>query len=260
MKKSFLLLLISVLLLIPKCAFANDLNIGAKAAIVIDIDNCEIIFDKNAFTALPPASTTKILTAITVIEAMPLDAICSVSAKAEAVDEASIYLTCGQSFTVLDLLYAAMLKSANDACYCLAENFAGSEEFFVKLLNWKAFAIGANSAILKNTNGLPHPEHKMSAYDLAVISRYAMNNPVFAEICKTKNVYLSDGRYIKNINKLLHYDESYIGIKTGTTNEAGPCLVSAQKKENKSYIAVVLNSPDRYSECIKLLNSAFTIK
>jgi len=257
MKIKLFIVLIFVLLFRPEYTFADDINISAKAAIVIDFDSGEIVFDKNAFISLPPASTTKILTAITVIEAMPLDAICSVSAKAEAVDEASIYLTQGQSFTVLDLLYAAMLKSANDACFCLAENFAGSEEFFVKLLNWKAFAIGATSSILKNTNGLPHPEHKMSAYDLGIISRYAMKNPVFAEICQTKNVYLSDGRYIKNINKLLNYDGSYVGIKTGTTNEAGPCLASAQKQGNKCYIAVVLNSHDRYGESIKLLNSAF---
>lgn len=255
----FLLIILSLLLL-SRPVYAAEPEIAAKAALVLDWASGEVIWAKNAYTPMPPASTTKIITAVTAIELLPLDHICRVSARAEAIDEASIYLKEGESLTALDLLYAALLKSANDACFCLAENIAGSEPFFVKLLNWKCFAIGAYTAELYNTNGLPHDKHLMSAYDLSLIARYAMNNTVFAELCKTKEAKLACGKYVKNLNKLLRYDDSYIGIKTGTTDAAGACLVSAKRYAGKIYIAVVLNSSDRYGDSIKLLNYASSRK
>ncbi len=243
--------------------FPTDVNaavptIGAKAGIVIDLDSGVILWEKNPDQALYPASTTKIMTAILAMDMMNSDEICYVSPEAAAIGESSIYLQPGEQFYLDQLLTGALVKSGNDACFAIAENVAGSEPLFVHFMNWKGELLGATKATFYNTNGLPQENHMMSARDLAMIGRYAMQNKNFADKVKTKSTVIQDmggsERYLKNTNKLLWEDENVIGVKTGTTDAAGPCLVSAMEKDGRRVLAVVLNSPDRFWESHALLN------
>ena len=258
-----LLLSIVVLLLlltVPLQAIAAEPpSVGAKAAIVIEAETGQILYAKNADMPLHPASCGKVLTAITVMDLVDLNEKTMISAEAEAVDESSIYLEEGQVWQLDDLLRGALIKSANDACYALGEAAAGNEPFFIYLLNLKASLLGAKQATLCNTNGLPAENHAISPRDLALVSRYAMCNPLFSEIVKSRSTVIGEGslkRQIKTTNKLLAMREDIIGIKTGTTDDAGPCLLSASSKDGLTLIAGVFNSPDRYGESLRLLDWA----
>lgn len=232
-------------------------TIGAKAGIVVDIDSGAVLWEKNPDQALYPASTTKILTAILALDMMDTGEICDVTPEAASIGESSIYLKPGEQFVLDQLLTGALVKSGNDACFAIAENVAGSEPLFVHWMNWKGELLGATKTTMYNTNGLPQENHMMSARDLAMIARYAMHNKDFAEKVKTKSTVIQDTsgseRYLKNTNKLLWEDENVIGVKTGTTDDAGPCLVSAMEKDGRRVLAVVLNSPDRFWESHALL-------
>ena len=261
-KNSFLLFAVwcafAAWLCFPGDAWAAVPTIGAKAGIVIDIDSGAVLWEKNPDQALCPASTTKILTAILAMDMMDSGEVCYISPEAAAIGESSIYLQPGEQFYLDQLLTGALVKSGNDACFAIAENVAGSEPFFVHWMNWKGELLGATKATLYNTNGLPQENHMMSARDLAMIGRYAMHNKNFAEKVKIKSTVIQDlsgnERYLKNTNKLLWEDENVIGVKTGTTDAAGPCLVSAMEKDGRRVLAVVLNSPDRFWESHALLN------
>jgi len=252
----FCLLCFFLILFSSSVCAAESPNIQAKAAVLLDMDSGNILWSKNANEALPPASTTKILSAIMAIEMEELDHLCLISPQAAAVGESSANLSPGEELSLADLLTLALLKSANDACYAMGENVAGSEEFFVYLMNLKAAVLGAEGSTLCNTNGMPDFDHVMSAADLATIARYAMHNTVFADYVGTTYGNTYTGAYqrtAKNTNKLLYRNAYVIGVKTGTTNAAGACLVAAMGKNGRRVIAVVLNSPDRYNECLKLL-------
>ena len=164
---------------------------------------------------------------------------------------------CGEEWTLDDLLQGALIRSGNDACYAIGENVAGSEGLYVEWLNLKAHVLGAYQSTIKNTNGLPLEGHLMSAYDLSLFARYAMNNQRFREIVSTKYVTIGDDgqtRDLKSTNKLLWQREDIIGIKTGTTNDAGACLVTASNKNDMLLIAVVLHSPSRYTESLAIID------
>ncbi|MGI6361105.1 MAG: D-alanyl-D-alanine carboxypeptidase family protein [Bacillota bacterium] len=253
--KSLKLLFGSVLLLCFFCCQpvqAAPFQVGAAAAVLIDAASGEIIYEKAADQPLPPASCGKILTALTVMDLVNMDEVCTVSERSAAVPEASFYLEEEEKLTVEELLWGALVKSGNDACYALAEQVSGSEPLFVYLLNLKAAAVGAGSAELKNTNGLPAEGHQITAYDLALCTRQALQDQLFREIVKTKEITVA-GRRLKNTNKLLWQDERIIGVKTGTTDKAGACLVAAIEENGRRLIAVVFDSPSRYEECLKLL-------
>lgn len=255
---SFLLVFLFVFALLPSVTLAAVPTIGAKAGIVVDIDSGAVLWEKNPDQALCPASTTKVLTAILALDMMEPGEICFVSPEAASIGESSIYLKPGEQFYLDQLLTGALVKSGNDACFAIAENTAGSEPLFVHWMNWKGELLGATKTTMYNTNGLPQENHMMSARDLAAIARYAMHNKDFAEKVKIKSTVIQDSsgneRYLKNTNKLLWEDENVIGVKTGTTDAAGPCLVSAMEKDGRRVLAVVLNSPDRFWESHALLN------
>lgn len=238
---------------------AEPPSVGANAAIVIEAETGQVLYAKNADQPLHPASCGKILTAITVLDLADLNEKTTISAAAEAVDESSIYLEEGQEWLLNDLLRGALIKSANDACFALGEAVAGNEPLFVYMLNLKASLLGAKSANLCNTNGLPAEDHAISPRDLTLAARYAMFNPVFAETVKNSKAVIGEGalkRQIKTTNKLLSMREDIIGIKTGTTDDAGPCLLSASRKEGCTLIAGVFHSPDRYGESLRILDWA----
>lgn len=243
------------------CAFADEVaaapTVTAQAALLMDCTTGQVLYEKCGYEQLPPASTTKILTALLALDICPTEREVEVSAAAAAVGESNVGLLVGERFRLCELLDAALLKSANDACFAIAEGVAGSEPLFVRLMNLKADALGAAGASLLNTNGLPAEGHTMSCYDLAVLARYAMQNPEFAERVGSLYGKMEGGQYnrdLKNTNKLLSMNEYVTGIKTGTTNAAGACLVSSMKRDGREVIAVVLHSGDRYGDSLKLLN------
>lgn len=253
-----LLLIFLCIFIIGSPVYASEPTVHASAAILLDAKTGEILYAKNAYVPRAPASTTKIMTALLAIERGQLDDIVTVSTKAAAVGEASLHLSPGDKLTMRDLLHGALLKSGNDACVALAEAICSSEEEFVNLMNLKARVLGAENTNFYNTNGLPHKDHLTTAYDLALMARYAMSNKDFAEIVGKKEYtiqWLEPKRIlkIKNTNQLLHSYEWITGVKTGTTNKAGKCLVASGSYQGREMIVVILNSGDRFGEAKRLL-------
>ncbi|TEB16590.1 D-alanyl-D-alanine carboxypeptidase DacF precursor [Pelotomaculum sp. FP] len=235
-------------------------SITADAAILMDAGTGQILFEKNAGLKKPPASTTKIMTALLALEGGDLQETVTVSPHAASVGEASLELTAGEMLTLQALLYGALLESGNDACVALAEHIGGTEGNFVLLMNQKAKLIGADSTSFKNTNGLPAADHYTTAKDLATITRYAFHNQVFKQIIGTRNIIIESSmgtRHLSNTNRLLWSYYGADGVKTGTTVEAGCCLVASAARDGRKLISVVLNSDDRWTDSIKLLDYGF---
>ena len=251
----------SVFLLMPVPTAALP-AVYASSAIMLEANTGNILFAKNAEEIRPPASTTKIITALLAIECGNLKMPVTVSKKAALTGEASINLSENDSITLNSLVHGALIKSGNDACVAIAEAIAPSEEEFVGLMNLKARTLGAKNTTFFNTNGLPHPKHLTTAYDLAVITRCALTNPVFSEIIQKKTYdlhWLNPRRHytIKNTNKLLWTYPYATGVKTGTTLKAGKCLVASAKYDNRELILVLLNSPDRFGDAQRLFDYGF---
>ncbi len=264
MKKILTTILISLLFFFisPCNVEAQDINLSAEAAVLIDGDTGAIMYGKNHLEQRPPASTTKVLTAILAIEQGDLAEVVSISKRSAQTGEASINLLEGETITLENLLYGALLKSGNDACVAIAEGISPTVEEFVGLMNLKAKLLGCTNTNFVNTNGLPHNNHYTSALDLAVITRYALNNPIFAQIVATptKTIQWENStrkKYIQNTNKLLTIYPGANGVKTGTTDKAGQCLIASATREGRTLIAVVLKSHNRYGDASKLLDYGF---
>ena len=240
----------------------NTMSTSAKAMCVLEKDSGRVVASKNMNTQLAMASTTKIVTALTVIQNCDnLDAIIQVDDSAIGVEGSSIYLRKGELISVKDLLYGLMLRSGNDSAVALACHTGGSVEDFAKLMNETAKKAGANNSNFVTPHGLDHKDHYTTAYDLARITAYALNNPTFKEIVSTKQhtvpaTNVSDKRYMSNKNRLLNSLTGCIGVKTGYTKKAGRCLVSATERENETYVCVVLNCGPMFEESATLLNTA----
>lgn len=236
---------------------------SAKAMCVLEKDSKRVIYSHNSNQQLPMASTTKVMTAITVIQhCTDLDEIITVNNAAVGVEGTSIYLRKGEEISVKDLLYGLMLRSGNDAATALAYHIGESVEGFAKLMNELALKIGAKNSNFVNPHGLDNKSHYTTAYDLALISAYALNNPIFKEIVSTKShvipaTNISDKRYLTNKNRLLSSLSGCCGVKTGFTSKAGRCLVSAVERNNTTYVCVVLNCGPMFEESSSLLNSCF---
>lgn len=263
---SFFLIVISILLLYAPSSRAAESDcssapaLTAEAAVLLDARTGQILFDKNAGQKRPPASTTKIMTALLALEGGDLRQAVTVSPKAASVGEASLDLRAGEKLTLEELIYGALLESGNDACVAIAEHVAGTEQNFVLLMNQKAKILGAENTSFKNTNGLPAAGHYTTARDLAVITRYALSNPVFQKIVRTRSIVIGSNkgeRYLNNTNRLLWSYDWIDGVKTGTTNEAGNCLVASATKNGRQLISVVLHSENRWSDSIKLMDYGF---
>lgn len=244
---------------------ANHLSVSssAKGMCVLEKDSKRIIASKNEDLRLPMASTTKVVTAITVIQnCKDLDEYVQVDDSAIGVEGTSIYLKQGEVIKVRDLLYGLMLRSGNDSAVALACHTSGSVEEFTSVMKETCTKIGANNSNFANPHGLDNKNHYTTAYDLALITAYALNNPIFKEIVSTKHYTIeetnkSDKRYLTNKNKLLTTLEGCVGVKTGFTSKAGRCLVSACERDNATYVCVVLNCGPMFEECSALLNSSF---
>lgn len=242
--------------------FAESYNTSAKAMCVMEASSQRVLAQKNSSAQLPMASTTKIMTAITAIESgVDLNKVFEISPRAVGVSGTSLYLRAGEKFTLRDLLYGLMLISGNDASVAIGEYVGGSVEKFVEMMNKKAQEIGATNSHFDNTHGLDSKNHYTTAYDLALITSYAMQNPTFKEIVSTKNIKItnSDGknRYLKNKNKLLSSLEGCNGVKTGFTDDAGRCLVTSCERDGMDVVCVVLNCGPMFEESAALLDKAF---
>ncbi|MGB9660494.1 MAG: D-alanyl-D-alanine carboxypeptidase family protein [Moorellaceae bacterium] len=235
-------------------------DISAPYAVLMEVSTGQILYARNPQEKRPPASTTKILTAVLAIELGRLDSPVQVSRHAASTPGASLYLAPETVWRLEDLLKGALISSGNDACVALAEHLAGSEETFAWLMNRKAGLLGAYSSHFVNPHGLPDDEHYSTAYDLALLSRYALSHPLFRQIVATRRTTVqgSDGpRELYNTNRLLDSYEGADGIKTGTTVQAGQCLVASATRGGRQLIAVVLRSFDRYKDVRDLLDYGF---
>jgi serine-type D-Ala-D-Ala carboxypeptidase (penicillin-binding protein 5/6) len=224
-------------------------EIESKAAVVLDASTGRILYAKNPELRLHPASTTKLMTALVTVDKMKLSDTVTISRKAADTTPIRAGFRAGDKVTIETLLYAALVKSGNDAAVALAEAVAGSEWEFVKLMNRKALAIGANDTHFVNASGLPGKGQYITAYDLSKIMRYAIRNPVLKEILGTRITELSTQKgktmFIKNTNKLLWSDDYLVGGKTGYTNQAKHCFVCAGERENETIIVALLGNPRR---------------
>ena len=233
---------------------------SARAAILIEASGQNVIYESNADARLPMASTTKIMTALCVIESCPLDMKVTVTADAAGVEGSSVYLREGETLTVEDLLYAVMLASANDAATALAVAVSGSVDAFAELMNERARSLGLNNTHFTNPHGLDDEDHYTSARDLAVITAEALKNETFRKIASTykHTIPAADGgvRMLVNHNKLLRAMDDVIGVKTGFTKRCGRCLVTAAERGGVTVIAVTLSDPDDWRDHAAMLEYA----
>ncbi|MBQ8546663.1 MAG: D-alanyl-D-alanine carboxypeptidase [Clostridia bacterium] len=240
-----------------------SMDVSAKGIVLIEANSGEIIFEKNAFAPMPMASTTKIMTALVVIENCDLKKEALIPKEAVGIEGSSIYLNEGEKLTIEELLYALLLESANDAAVALAYITAGGVDEFAILMNQKADELGLKSTHFDNPHGLDSENHYTSAYDLAKITAYAMKNPVFSQITSTykKNISLNNGagtRVLINHNKLLRSYDGTIGVKTGFTRKSGRCFVSCAERDGVRLICVSLNAPNDWNDHKSLLDYGFT--
>ena len=238
---------------------AVELPITATAAIVVDTATGEVLFQRSADLPLPPASTTKILTAIIAIESGHLDDAMEVSAFAASTPPTKVGLPVGSRARLQDLLYAVLLKSANDAAEVVAEGLAGSQEEFADRMNAKARRIGASNSHFENPHGLTADGHVSTARDLARIFRYGLNLPMFRDILSTSAidfpVEADEPRMVtvRSHNRLLNgYTYPVIG-KTGFTRVARRCFVGAATSENREVVIALLGARDLWGDARKLI-------
>lgn len=234
-------------------------QLSARSAVLIDVETGQVLYNKHMHLKSFPASLTKVLTTIIALEEGNPQELVKVSRRAAYQEGSSIYLQEGEKIKLLDLLYGVMLASGNDAAVAVAEHIAGSIEDFAVMMNAKAREMGVLNSNFINPSGLPDPDHYSTAYDLAMIMRYALKNGIFREITATRNKTIpwadNDwGRGLRNHNKLLWQYDDITGGKTGYTRAAGRCLVASAKREGREVVAVVLNAPDDWLDVRRLLD------
>lgn len=263
---------------LPSIAFGvtEPPNIAGSAGCVIDAWSGTVIYDKDGNVQRAPASTTKMITGLLAIENLSLETQVVIDSEVIATKGNTLDFKEGEILSVKDLLYGMMVYSGNDAAVALAKEVSGSVSVFADLMNQRAKELGAKNTNFVNPHGLTEDGHLSTAYDLAMIAKGCMENDLFRDICKTPSYvippnFMSDEREIFSTNLLLSNDaimvtvggvsrpikyDSCIGIKTGFTYAAGNCLVSASKKEDTTFISVVLNSGEleRFSDSIALLD------
>ena len=265
-KNLFFLLFILILLFSFDISFAsegNSLNLNARSCVVLDRNSKKIIFGKNEYNRVKMASTTKIMTATVIIENCDLSQTVTVSKKAAGTGGSRLGLKTGDKITIRDLLYGLLLCSGNDAAISLAETAAGSVRNFSNMMNNKAKELGLNNSHFESPHGLDSDNHYTTAYELALLADYALQNSTFRNIVGTKNYTITINGYPKNItntNELLGSLDGVYGVKTGFTNGANRCLVTSCKRGEMDIICVVLGCDTknfRTQDSIKLINYTF---
>lgn len=237
---SLLFIIVVMLNLMPAVAASSG------AFLVMDGRTAEVLESENADSRLPMASTTKVMTALVVLESVPLTDKVEITAESAGVEGSSLYIKVGETYTVEQLLYALMLRSANDCAVALAIYVGGSVDGFVKRMNQKATEMGLTETHFENPNGLPAEGHYTTAKELALIMMAAMDNEHFRIITGSKQ-YEINGQMITNHNKLLSLYHGCIGGKTGYTMEAGRCLVTVAQRDGADLICVTLGRRDDWN-------------
>ncbi len=258
--------LISIFIVLTTIIFSNTKVLANadnnSAEIVMEVNSKRVLHARNSEEKKYMASTTKILTALVIINNCKLSDIVTVTNKTVGVEGSSIYLEEGEKLSVKELLYGLMLRSGNDCAETLAVHCSGSIENFAKLMNETARSLGATNSNFINPHGLHNDNHYTTAYDLALISCEAMKNDDFKEIVSTKTVDISFStrnykRHLINKNKMLNEFEGSNGIKTGYTKKAGRCLVSSCTRNGMELVSVVLNCQPMFERSKEILTECF---
>ena len=267
MKKLCAALLCLALCLGALPAQAAGPEVNARAALLMEKSTGQVLYEANAHEALEPASVTKVMTLLLIMEALEAgtitkDTMVPVSATAAGMGGSQVYLEEGEEFSVHDLLKAIAVASGNDACVAMAEYLAGSEGAFVERMNQRAQQLGMEDTVFCNCTGLPAQGHVSSAYDIALMSReLILRHPEVREYTTIWMDTLRDGEFqLANTNKLLRSYQGATGLKTGSTDTALYCLSATAEKEGMELIAVVLGAPtskDRFAAAAALLNYGF---
>ncbi len=237
-------------------------SVRAASAVLVGVGSRRVLWEKDGRVRRAPASTTKIMTALAVVERGGLDEMVTVSPRAAATSGSTVWLSAGETLSVRDLLYGLLLTSGNDAAVALAEHVAGSVDDFARLMNEEARAIGATDTHFRNPHGLDEPGHYTTARDLALIAARALQEPLVARIVATKRATIAwpgheVDRALRNKNRLLWEYEGADGVKTGFTDEAGKCLVASATRGGLHLVAVVMGSPDIWGDAAAILNYGF---
>ena len=266
LKKGLAVLLAAGLLLTaPVCpAAAEEFAPDAKAALVMEAGAGTVLYGKNIHRELPVASTTKIMTALLTLEERDLWEEFTVPAAAVGTEGSSMGLKKGDRVTLWALAAGMLLSSGNDAANAAALRISGSLPAFAKRMNRRAALLGMNHTHFKNPSGLDEPGHISSAFDLALLARAALKNPLFYELCSSKYETVSFGRppaeyRLRNHNKLLTLYPAAVGVKTGFTRKAGRCLVSAAEQDGVRLIVVTLGCADDWTAHEKLYERYFAL-
>ena len=261
--RKILCVIFAILMAFSPFCTVNAADVSAQAAVVIDIDNGRVYYEKNADTVLPMASTTKIMTALVVLESgLDLNEYFTVDSSAIMVEGSSMGLQKGDKVTLRTLCYGMLLSSGNDAANAAAVRVGGSVEDFCQLMNERAREMGLVNTNFQTPSGLDDEEHHTTAKELATIAYYAMKNEDFKNICKCITASVEFGnppykRTLYNHNRLLRTYEGTIGVKTGFTKKSGRCLVSAAERNGVGLICVTLNAPNDWNDHTRLYNEGF---
>lgn len=236
-------------------------EITATGVVILDADSAVYLYKHNENESLPPASTTKILTALVALDTYALDDVLTVN---NVITEGQVMdLVHGEKMTVENLLYGALIHSGNDAAYALADNYPGGVEKFMVAMNEKAKELHLDHSHFTNPIGFDDPSHKMTPLDLSRLAAVALTNRTIAKMVAIPQITVSDVYHtrfhqLKNVNELLGKIPGVGGIKTGWTQEAGENLVTLVERNGHRVIIVVLHSQDRFGDTEKLINWIFT--
>lgn len=266
---SFKRLLAVVLIVVWLCAGKPAMasappEISARAAILIEWQTGTVLLEKRGFTRMHPASLTKMMTALLAVELGRLEDLVHVSEEAASQVGSSMNLRPGDVFTLQDLLYGLMLVSGNDAAWAIAEHICnGKASEFFKLMNQRAKELGAINTRFENPHGLTDPNHYTTAFDLAIIAKACMRHPYFKQLVATKEKDAIEAESgvrlsLENTNRLLWFVPGADGVKTGTTQAAGQCLVASATRDGMRLLSVVLDSMDRWRDTSTLLEYGFS--
>lgn len=264
--KRFLLILLTILFLSLTVFASAPPEIISPYAVLIERDTGKVLFEKNSHTKNPPASVTKVMTLLLVMEAIDSGKIAltdtvTVSDRAASMGGSQVFLSPGEQMSVNDMLKATVIASGNDSAVALAEHIAGSEEGFVSMMNEKAKALGMNDTIFKNCTGLDTDGHVTSAHDIAIMSKELLKHSKIKDYTTIWIDTLRDGAFqLANTNKLIRSYKGITGLKTGSTSQAKFCLSASAERDEMELIAVIMAGPsskERFADASKLLDFGF---